>query len=155
MYGRNFTSSDERAAMQTLRDQGVAKVVIDFSGGNDEGGADAASFLDANGDGVKMPDSGVNAYERERWDSANQRYVSEGWVVWSVGPTGKQEQREATAEEIAAAKLEKVLEAPIYDRWGSFAGEFYVHGTLEWDVATGKHKLTGSESHEVWDSFEY
>lgn len=154
MYGYNPTQADTRAAMQTLRDRGVAKVVIHFSGGNDEGGADGADFLDADGNKVEGIDNSAHVYENETWDSVNRRFVSQGWTVSAYNRAeGRYENREATADEIAVAKLMTILEAPIYDRYGSFAGEFYCHGTVEWDVASGTNEMHGQESHEEWDSF--
>lgn len=153
MYG-NTTQADTRAAMQTLRDRGVAKVVIQFSGGNDEGGADGVDFLDADGNKVEGIDNGAHVYENETWDSVNRRYVSQGWIVSAYNRAeGRYEDREATADEIAIAKLTSILEAPIYDRYGSFAGEFHAYGTVTWDVAAGTHEMHGQESHEVYEDF--
>jgi hypothetical protein len=151
MYGTQTGPADLRAAMETLRQKGVAKVEISFSGGNDEGGADGAVYLDANGEKVELPRG--NAHENESWDPASRRYISQGWIVTDWHRDSGYTSRPATEEEIQFSKLEKVLEEPIYDRYGSFAGEFHVHGTLTWDVATAKHEMHGQESHEVWDSF--
>jgi hypothetical protein len=151
MYGYNPTPSDIRQAMQALKDLGVTKVSIPFSGGNDEGGADDIDYFDADGNTVEgIPTN--QAHLSQKWDADHQTFVDEGWMVtnWNVRPSVS---RPATDEEVTVAKLTQVLEYPIYDRWGSFAGEFYVQGTLTWDVSTGKHTLEGQESHEVWESF--
>lgn len=151
MYGYNPTPADIREAMQTLQGLNVAKVVIPFSGGNDEGGADGIDYFDADGKSIDyIPSS--EAHFSTKWNPDTKRFDDVGWQVtdWSVRPSVS---RDATAEEVTLAKVAQVLEHPIYERWGSFAGEFYVHDTLTWDVATGKHTLSGQESHEVWEDF--
>lgn len=139
--------------MQSLQGLGVAKVVIEFSGGNDEGGADSISYFDADGndvEGVRNP----NTYPLQEWDAARRTYVNKGWQTSEWDPAErKSSTRLATADEIALAKVNEVLEHPIYDRFGTFAGDFSVYGTLTWDVAAGTHTMTGQESHEVWESF--
>lgn len=149
MYG-STTDTDVRHAMLALREAGVVKVSIHFSGGNDEGGADDFEFLDAEGNKVTMPSS--HAYSTQKWNSETKTYGPTEWRVHERTETGYAD-RAATDEEVKVAKIAATLEHPIYDRWGSFAGEFYVDGTLTWDVATGKHTLEGQESHEVWESF--
>lgn len=156
MYDYNPTPAETRGAMQVLRDAGVTIAKIGFSGGNDEGGADGIDYFDAEGTLVTMPSSNAYNESGSRYDPATGKFVQVDprWVVhgpWVAGQPA--DKRDATPDEIAVAKVVAVLEAPIYDRWGSFAGEFYVQGTLTWDVTTGKHTLEGQESHEVWESF--
>ncbi len=154
-YNDNPTASDTREAMQVLLAAGVVTVKVSFSGGNDEGGPDGTTFLDAAGNEVTRPLS--HAHEGTEWNPDTKAWESVGWIA--SGPwdreAGRANYRSATDEEVQWAKVAAVLEAPIYDRWGSFAGEFYVHGTCTWDVATGTHRLTGQESHEEYDDFSY
>lgn len=138
-------AADEREAMMALRSRGVAKVVIHFSGGNDSGGADDIEYLDAAGNEVTIPNS-----------SASQRQIHDPQKGWITGPWQVYEQggpRDATPEEIKWSKVADVLEAPIYNRWGSFAGDFDVQGTVTWDTATGEHEMKGQES--VWQDFSF
>jgi hypothetical protein len=51
-------------------------------------------------------------------------------------------------------ELAETLTEPIYDRWGSFAGEFYVHGQLIWDAQANTVKFAGEESEQVYKPFE-
>ena len=143
-----------RSAMTTLQGLGVVKVNIGFSGGNDEGGADAITYLDAAGEKVEtgLPETG--AYQSTEFDATTNTWKPTGWIVteWDRD-TGKHSNRPATDEEVRATQLREVLEAPIYDRFGSFAGEFSVYGDLTWDVATGTHEMHGQESYSQWDSF--
>lgn len=150
MYGYELASpADTRSTMQALTAVGVATVEIEFSGGNDEGGVDEMRFLDTDGKPVEMPKS--SAHERIVWKDGRDQ--SEGWVVYdrSLSEDYRHQYRPATDEEIRVAKIDKVLTAPIYARYYSFAGEFYVHGMVTWDVAAGTHKMSGQESHEVWE----
>lgn len=149
----SLSASDKSAALQALRDKGVARVTIEFSGGNDEGGADAATFFDADGKTVDLPNT-IHAYQHEPWVAETKSFGPAVWMVSERSASGHYESRPATDEEVAQAKIVTVLEAPIYDRWGSFAGEFSVYGTVEWNVETGQHRIEGQESHEVYDGFK-
>lgn len=151
MYGYSPSDAELRSTMQTLRAAGVATARLEFSGGNDEGGVDSAEYLDAEGNKVDVPTS--HAYKRQEWNHTTRTYGPETWVVYARNEDGTSGYRPATPDEVKWAEIGSVLEYPVYDRWGSFAGEFYVHGTLTWDVATGKHTLSGQESHEVWEDF--
>lgn len=88
------------------------------------------------------------AYKSSTWDKTL------GWTAprWTVG-YGKEE-RDATAEEVKIAVALETLEAPIFDRYDSFAGEFDAYGTVTWDVAAGTVTMNYNESHESWDSGE-
>lgn len=153
-YGYDDPSpSDVRQVMTDLKALSVTTVRIDFSGGNDEGGADGIDFLDADGNIVEgIPKS--NAYSQAQYRPETRDY---GPAVWMVSQrndeTGKYESRPATDDEIRIAKITKVLEAPIYAKYYSFAGEFYVHGTLTWDVASGKSEMHGHEGVREWVDF--
>lgn len=157
MYGYPQTSSADLAStMSALRSRGVAKVELEFSGGNDEGGVDNVTYFAADGTKIDgIPTS--QAYVREEFDPTTRRFVKKGYEVYdqSLAEDGslKWGSRPATEDEVKWGKVRTVLEGPVEDRYGSFAGEFYVNGTVTWDVATGKHEMHGQESHEVWDDF--
>ena len=51
------------------------------------------------------------------------------------------------------SEIGKAME-PFLDQWGSFAGEFHVHGTVHVDVTARKVKIDYAESTEVWESHE-
>ncbi|MEO6159053.1 MAG: DUF6878 family protein [Ilumatobacteraceae bacterium] len=132
---------DKNTLFRTLSAKGITKVVIHFSGGNDEGGADSALATMTDGSEQSLPDQ----------YSVHQDWQTKQWVTYDEKTRA---QRPATAEEQAAAVLSQALEQPIYDRWGSFAGEFSVDGTLTWDVLAQSVKLDGQESVEHYESFE-
>ncbi len=52
---------------------------------------------------------------------------------------------------VPGGELQEALEAPVYDKYSSFAGEFYVDGTVVWNVLKEAVSMTGQESHEEWD----
>lgn len=54
-----------------------------------------------------------------------------------------------TAEE---TELAIDLAVPVYDAYGSFAGEFSVSGVIEWDVVKREVKMSGEE--QDWHPFE-
>lgn len=144
MYGQRVTEAQKSRALQELRNKGVVKVEIAFSGGNDEGGAESFHAYDTEGNEVTIGEA--NAYKD---------YRSEKWTVYEYDrQTGGRIQRDATPDEIVLASIREVLEEPIYDRYGSFAGEFYVDGTLTWDVLAGTNKMRGQEELRHWEEFE-
>lgn len=153
------TEHTKTSAMTALRGIGVATVKIEFSGGNDEGGADAIVLLDAEGnpvDGASL-NLNANAYPDQQYE--NGRWVSKGWAVSEYveseveGERGKYTRRPATGDEVRGASLRTLLERPIYDEYGSFAGEFEVYGTLTWDVATGEAAMSGQVGYMEYNSF--
>lgn len=150
MYDYTPTQSEVYEAMQTLKGLGVAKVEVHFSGGNDEGGPDDVTFLDADGNKVEGPRD-PNVYQDRQWDEVTRSYGEPQWTAY-VGPKWN-DRRPATDEEIAASKLHGVLASPIYAEYGSFAGEFYVDGTCTWDVATAKSETHGRYESRVWEEF--
>jgi hypothetical protein len=83
-----------------LAARGVARAVVLFSGGGDEGGADAILLFDEAGS--RLPYLPYTDYEDDSPDAA----------------------------------LRRELEEPVYDRFGTFAGDFYVAGRVEWLVSS-------------------
>mgnify|MGYP003339390487 CR=1 FL=1 len=50
--------------------------------------------------------------------------------------------------------LSTIIEEPIYMKYGTFAGEFDVHGTLTWDNKDKTVAIKGHESVTEWSSVE-
>ena len=147
------TKMSTTEAMNVLRSRGIVKVDVHFSGGNDEGGADGFTAFDAEGKEVAL-DLDSNAYEDQEFDPATKRWKPIGWTVHSFDPVERKHgKRPATPEEIEIARLRDALEAPIYEEYGGFAGEFYVDGTCTWDVAAGRSEMHGSYGHMTYDDF--
>lgn len=114
-----------------LHELGAAKVVVEFSGGGDEGGVDNITLYD--GEGNELPIKLEENYSGSRWDGV--RFVP-------VEPN-------TPNNELAAA-----LAAPVNERYGSFAGEFYVSGTVDYDVVAGTVKMNKSERVESYEDSE-
>jgi hypothetical protein len=47
-------------------------------------------------------------------------------------------------------KFALALYGPANDQFGSYAGEFHVHGDVVWDTRTRKAHVEGQQSHDVW-----
>jgi hypothetical protein len=47
-------------------------------------------------------------------------------------------------------ELRTALAKPVYDKYGSFAGEFYVQADLMWNVPERKVYFTGQEEERNW-----
>lgn len=104
------------AVFARLRARGATRVEIQFSGGNDEGGADA-----------------IRLYAGEK----------------QIGDLPAWSEHGATDRD---SVLVAALTEPIYERWGDFGGDFWVHGTLTWDVTTATTSISGEQS--AMESFD-
>lgn len=128
-----------------LLNKGITKIEVEFSGGNDEGGTDALYAYDKDGNTVDLKLDRVYFGTRYNKDGTRTK------VAWIDG-------KEITPDDLPTEhalqnRVAEELEQPIYDRYGSFAGEFHVYGSLSWDVATGKARMNGQESVETYDDF--
>ena len=74
-------------------------------------------------------------------------------ITLTMGDGSKESLETWRAENDDEGRLITYLQDQLYDRWGSFAGEFSVYGTIEWDVTERKVVLDGSESVEEFTSF--
>jgi hypothetical protein len=159
MFGE--TSTNKPATFAAMKRAGIAKAVVHFSGGNDEGGADeirlthgdgSESTLDGYGGAHKAHGGSWEKYEDDTPVPAGE------WIVLADGQEQLMYQhrryRKATDAERDLAELRTLLTAPVYDRYGSFAGEFYVDGLLTWNAETEKlvmgydEEVPVSEHHE-------
>ena len=142
MRMENHTDNALDEALEWLKGFDVVNLEICFSGGNDEGGIDERRAITSTGDEVDIPDS--NAYLIRRWNQESQDYGKEAWFVgWGNND------RAASSEEIKIAQYHQTLNAPIFDKYHSFAGAFYVNGTLVWDVLRKTCEMHGTETIEV------
>lgn len=124
LFGNDF---DKDVAMQILRDHNVYRLVLEYSGGNDEGGVDAVRVTYMDGTQEDNP----SWCERHYADSVFDK------------DTGEWKRNEVSAEETASTKRADILEAPVYDRYYSFAGDFYASGTVVYDVQEGTCVMDG------------
>lgn len=121
---------DNVEVFERLRERGAARAVVEFSGGNDEGGADGIVLYDGEGERIGEVDG---HHSGGYWDPEKGRFVE-------VSPTP--EQRVET-------ELAEALEGPVYEEYGGFAGDFSVGGRVTWDAETGAVSMSGEESEYV------
>lgn len=138
-----------------LAEMGVATVEMEFSGGNDEGGVDVYSFLDADGKVLPQPFQNVPSISGHyTWDGDTSGIPAGTPVVQEYCGPGRHSLRRATPAEIELRGFADALEQPIYSEYGSFAGEFSVYGVLTWNVKArtvhmNKHEQSG------YNDFDY
>lgn len=127
-FGRH-KGLERRELWAELRRRGVAKVTVSFSGGGDEGGVDNITLLNAEGEeiGTLEEDYGGSTYDPKTGQ----------WVP--VNPPNPD------------TKLVEALVAPVYERYHTFAGEFYVSGTVDYDVPNEKALMNKSERVESYE----
>jgi len=115
-----------------LRRRNVAEVVVNFSGGGDEGGVDEITLFNAEGKeiGKLEEDYGGSTYDP----------VKNNWVA--INPPNPD------------TALVEALVAPVYERYHTFAGDFYVNGTVDYDVAKEKATMNKSERVESYEDSE-
>lgn len=94
---------------------GITTVSIGFSGGNDDGGVDSTTFYDADGEVLQMEAHYTN---NTFWNPETKS--------WG--------ERELSDEDRRMNEFIDLLEAPIQDRWGSWAGDFYADGRLIYNL---------------------
>jgi hypothetical protein len=121
---------DNAEVFRRIREWGAARAVVEFSGGNDEGGADSIVLYDREGE---MIGEVHGHYAGGHWDPEKGRFVE-------VPPTPEQR---------IEAELAEALEGPVYEEYGGFAGDFSVSGRVTWDAQTGKVSMSGEESEYV------
>lgn len=155
MITNNNHVDNRNKVLRELKDAGVSTVRLSFSGGNDEGSVYETVFLDADSNPVAVSLPENRAYENTEYNQATKTW-DKRWVVWdNFSSTFPRQSRPATPDEISHANDIDTLEAPIYDKFGSFAGDFYVDGVLVWDVVAGTYTLSGQETVQSYESFEY
>lgn len=133
------TEFDKERALNALKDMGIVKCVMDFSGGNDEGAINSAVVTRTDGTEESNPPFLEREFLRRTWDADTQ--------TWGYAD-------DVTEEQKAHNELAELFEAPVYDAYGSFAGDFYVEGTLTYDVTAGTVTLSGYEEVRQDEEFE-
>ena len=107
-----------------LKSKGVAKALVHYSGGNDEGGVNQIELFDANGENIGQMQEYYGC--PSIWDEVTKTY--------KPGPPPTDDER-----------LAEALGAPVYEKYGGFAGEYYVDGIVTWDVVNNKVNDHGTE----------
>ena len=115
----NVLSRDEM--FTRLRQMNAAKAIVEFSGGGDEGGVDSITLYD--GEGRLLA-----SFTPQARSKLEENYSGSRWDGVCYVPV----EPDTPNNELARA-----LAAPVHERYGSFAGEFYVTGTVVYDVVAG------------------
>jgi len=106
-----------------LASRGADRTVVEFSGGNDEGGPDSITL-----------------------------YRGEALLcTLSVWPC----ERDATSETKADARLADALSDPVFEAYGTFAGDFDVTGEVIWDVEEKAIQMIRDERSDYEHSEDY
>jgi hypothetical protein len=124
---------------KALKTLGIVRVKAEYSGGNDEGGVDGVTGYAKDGTEVKIE----QVYqERRTYDYSLGKWVDNDPVA-------------LTDAQNAANEIWSALSRPVYDVYGSFAGEFSTYGTVEYTLGDDQPKMGGMESEEVWHPKEW
>ena len=118
----------------------------EFSGGHDEGGYDSFTWLDKDKKEINLKDCNNKSYYirtlvKRQYDDADKG-------VKKIDVFYYDECKYETLENISLDDIFWKLGA--LDRFGSFAGEYNVNGTVLLNVITGEYKLEGNETVEDW-----
>lgn len=118
----------------------------EFSGGHDEGGYDSFVWLDKNKDNVDLKDcTNQSYYIREL---VKREYLDKHKAVTKADIFYHDICKYERLNEIHLDDIFWKLGA--LDRFGSFAGEYNVNGTVLLNVITGEYTLEGNETVEDW-----
>jgi hypothetical protein len=109
-----------------LKKRGIKEACVHFSGGNDSGSVEYIDFL-MNDDTCEQVGEMPMYYES--WCNGVTTYYRYGNGK-CFEPVEEREVYVPTAEE----KFLDTLTRPVYDRYGSFAGEYDVSGMVVWTV---------------------
>lgn len=115
-------NADAAQVLDALADAGVRYVVLEFSGGHDEGYVQGSELYGEPKEGAEVP-----ADSMEAMNCLHRTHES------------------VTVGDELAARLD-ALEFPIYDHYHSFAGDFSVFGHVFWSVADRTGVLQAEET---------
>lgn len=114
-----FTRAD---AFAELANRGADRAVVEFSGGNDEGGPDSITLYAGEDALTTLP-------------------------AWYDGEDDPKEQ--------SNARLAAALSDPVFEQYGTFAGDFDVTGEVIWDVAAKTVQMIRDERSDYEHSEDY
>lgn len=120
------TKTNALEKLEKLEEAGVTFVVLGFSGGHDEGYCDRVELY-----GAQLEDVELNDDPQAR--------------LYQLMRTHKQVP-EKTEGGVDLLDGINVLEFPIWDNYGSFAGDFSVYGHVYWDVKARLATLMAEET---------
>ena len=147
-------SFDKQVAFDGMTKRGINRIEIHFSGGNDEGDIDYMQATDLEGNEIDIPDTPwvSSSYE-------NQTVTKGVWLPHHAEGGDFKSQKFVPLSELDADVLDNInfrhsVESIVYDKYYTFAGDFYVEGTAILDISENVAKITAQESVQEWSDIE-
>jgi len=109
---------DKARVFELLRKKSATQAVLEFSGGNDEGGVNSIVLT------IALANGETTEQDLEIW------YCG-GYRVLGIGQYERMSEWENEDQE-----LSELLQGPVDEKYGTWAGDFSAYGTLVYDVET-------------------
>lgn len=144
-----------------METHGIARIAVEFSGGGDEGHITGIRLFDAEDRVMEIEEKWPHAHMAYGWEEDYNGEASFGpgaWIISDKKMTKTREvrgevkeyevpvYREANDYEIRMSQLENAISQPVFDKYGSFAGEFSVNGEVIWALEERRCYMEGDES---------
>jgi len=123
---RSMSNISRARAFQILRQRGVIRAELTYSGGDDEGSVNDIQLIKP----IESMIESTLGYN----------------LSLPLAPDGCRQGEGAAAEDV---ELARILEWPIHDRFGSWSGDYSAYGTLVWTVEGETVVMDVSET--AWD----
>lgn len=130
---------------QKLRELGATSAILRYEGGNDEGHIEDVELYDGKRyvRSIEDPQSYGGGMMVVRDEAGHTIY--EEVELHSGGTRREAKLREMTPSEKETRDLVEALGDPVWEAYGSFAGDFFVSGKVEWDADTKSVYMDGGE----------
>lgn len=137
-FGSDF---DRDELFSAMKKRGIIRVLVEFSGGDDEGGVDRIEVEYE--DGRKAP-LDCEYYESVRYNA--DRTIDTIYYGRGGGPV---EADALTPEQVDQARFYKNVCNTVYSQYGSFAGDFYVNGLVYIEANESGGTITSNNDERV------
>lgn len=121
-------------ACQLMREHGFAVAIVEYSGGNDSGGADVIHIWNLQEWATKLDAEELYRNQEVSYHDYMERIRGLGVVLQEYQGNAKY------------AVLVEALVKPVYDRYGSFAGEYDCGGKLTYLADADGYEQEGWET---------
>ena len=127
---------DKERVFTLLRQKSATKAVVEYSGGNDEGGVNSIILT------IQLANGELEERDFLVWYCGGYQYLGGG---------GYKRLNEWENED---QELSELLQGPVDEKYGSWAGDFSAYGELIWDVEGGTVVLEDNVQSEYEHSTE-